>query len=648
MDELHDAYFARLLRGFRSSAAAVDVVPYSFTLASEAQASLQALLDRAMGGHAKLAIATPVAYGEEDEVRVPGGEVVVAVFNATSTPEPEAHGRFLARLAQSGRPVRRDGRRSGACRARRRRRDAHGVAARVVARDGVAVRPRRSPLSISHIRTSRPSKRIFADLSMITLSLVSHTNAGKTTLARTLLGRDVGEVRDAPHVTTEASAYPLIETAQGDALVLWDTPGFGDSARLAKRLALEGNPIGWFLTQVWDRFRDRAFFLTQRAVRNVRDEADVVLYLVSAAEDPADAGYLAPELGILAWTRKPVLVLLNQTGPSRRRDEDVARWRRALVPYGQVRGVVAFDAFARCWVQELVLFDADRRRAARREEGRVRPAGRGMAVAAACAIRGVDGRARAARSPLPHARASWCRAPRCCARSALRSGWATIPAKATQASAAQALASDASARMREAMDALIAAHGLDGRAAADVETLLANDIAREGPVDEGKAAAMGGVLSGAMTGLAADLAAGGLTFGAGMLTGAVLGALGGAGIARAFNVARGQTDETIRFDDAFVERLVSERDAALSRGGALRPRSRDLRRERSAGNVARRHRRGDGRAPDRARRHARDAHAGLRCGGARHVDDRLPERPDAGRPRGAVPGRARAGSAWVA
>ena len=36
---------------------------------------------------------------------------------------------------------------------------------------------------------------------IVSLSLVSHTNAGKTTLARTLLGRDIGEVRDAPHVT---------------------------------------------------------------------------------------------------------------------------------------------------------------------------------------------------------------------------------------------------------------------------------------------------------------------------------------------------------------------------------------------------------------------------------------------------------------
>ena len=51
-----------------------------------------------------------------------------------------------------------------------------------------------------------------SDSADVALSLISHTNAGKTTLARTLLGRDVGEVRDAPHVTTEATPHPLIET----------------------------------------------------------------------------------------------------------------------------------------------------------------------------------------------------------------------------------------------------------------------------------------------------------------------------------------------------------------------------------------------------------------------------------------------------
>ena len=114
----------------------------------------------------------------------------------------------------------------------------------------------------------------------ISLSLISHTNAGKTTLARTLLGCDVGEVRDAPHVTVDVNAYSLIGTPEGDELTLWDTPGFGDSARLAKRLRQQGNPIGWFVGQVWDRFRDRSMWFTQQAVANVRDQADVVLYLV--------------------------------------------------------------------------------------------------------------------------------------------------------------------------------------------------------------------------------------------------------------------------------------------------------------------------------------------------------------------------------
>lgn len=105
LDELNDAYYARLLRGFRSGAAAIDVAPYSFTLQPDAQASLQSLLDRAMGGHAKLAIAPSIAYGEEDSARAPEGEIAVALFNAAATPEPEAHGRFLEALGRAGRPL---------------------------------------------------------------------------------------------------------------------------------------------------------------------------------------------------------------------------------------------------------------------------------------------------------------------------------------------------------------------------------------------------------------------------------------------------------------------------------------------------------------------------------------------------------------
>ena len=104
---------------------------------------------------------------------------------------------------------------------------------------------------------------------------------------------------------------------------------------------------------------------------------------------------------------------------------------------------------------------------------------------------------------------------------------------------------------------LIAVHGLEGRAAAEVTARLATDVRTEAPVDAGKAAVMGGLVSGALTGLGADLASGGLTFGAGMLAGAVLGALGAAGVARGVNVARGRTDAILRWDDAFLDGLVA-------------------------------------------------------------------------------------------
>jgi hypothetical protein len=396
-------------------------------------------------------------------------------------------------------------------------------------------------------------------IATISLSLISHTNAGKTTLARTLLGRDVGEVRDAPHVTTEAAAWPLVDSPEGDVLLLWDTPGFGDSARLAKRLAQQGNPVGWFLAEVWDRFRDRPFYLTQLAVRNVRDSADVVLYLVNAAEAPADAGYLAPELAVLGWMQKPVVVLLNQTGPPRPVEDEaaeVARWRVALQPHAVVRAVLPLDAFARCWVQELALFDT---------VGEVLPSARRPAferLAAAWRRRRwaqFDAAMAALAEPLAAAVGARVALPATpmLARLTQAVGAMRTAGDPAQEQALRTLAKALDTDLRAAMDRLIGVYGLDGRAAAEVEARVASDVVTDARLDEGKAAAMGGIVSGALTGLAADLAVGGLSFGAGMLTGALLGALGGAGIARGVNVARGKTDDVVRWDDAFLQELLA-------------------------------------------------------------------------------------------
>ena len=61
----------------------------------------------------------------------------------------------------------------------------------------------------------------------------------------------------------------------------------------------------------------------------------------------------------------------------------------------------------------------------------------------------------------------------------------------------------------------------------------------KGRLGEGRAAIVGGVVTGALAGLKADLLSGGLTMGAGLVAGGLLGALGAAGMAKGLNVVRG-------------------------------------------------------------------------------------------------------------
>lgn len=84
---------------------------------------------------------------------------------------------------------------------------------------------------------------------------------------------------------------------------------------------------------------------------------------------------------------------------------------------------------------------------------------------------------------------------------------------------------------------------------------VSSDFAAREKLGEGKAAALGGILSGALSGLAADLAAGGLTLGGGALVGAVLGAIGSAGAAKAVNLVRGTDHSEVRWSTDSLQRL---------------------------------------------------------------------------------------------
>ena len=172
------------------------------------------------------------------------------------------------------------------------------------------------------------------DPQKINLSLVSHTNVGKTTLARTLLGRDIGEVGDRSHVTIEPEDYVLLRAPDDSELILWDTPGFGDSVRLAERLKARSNPIGWFTSEIWDRLTDKSLWLNQQAIKHVRDKSLVILYLVNASESPEAVPYVKAEMDILAWVNKPVIVLLNgrssSAGRRKSRSRTLGRLFKAL------------------------------------------------------------------------------------------------------------------------------------------------------------------------------------------------------------------------------------------------------------------------------------------------------------------------------
>ena len=102
---LDDAYFQRLLRGFRGEPAQIRVVPYGFTPSPAATLALNALVGRVLGQQSVLEVATSVPFGGEDAIpadSVPTAPfaLAVALFTLTASPEPESHGAFVTAIAE--------------------------------------------------------------------------------------------------------------------------------------------------------------------------------------------------------------------------------------------------------------------------------------------------------------------------------------------------------------------------------------------------------------------------------------------------------------------------------------------------------------------------------------------------------------------
>ncbi len=407
----------------------------------------------------------------------------------------------------------------------------------------------------------------------INLVLVSHTNNGKTTLTRTLLGADVGEVRDAAHVTQTSEVHTLLASAIGDRLRLWDTPGFGDSVRLLKRLGNADNPIGWFLREVLDRYRDRPFWLSQQALRTARDTCDVVLYLVNASERPEDAGYVEAEMKILAWLDRPVLVLLNQVGPPQPEAQEkleTKRWRLALEPYALVANVLPLDAFARCWVHERVFYQA---------LGPMVSTEKLTAHArllAAWDVTNLERFTEAMELITHHLSAATIAKETIVSpqKPTLKSFFRNLTANKRNKDrlnddfAAEVGSDDGDTAMHQLLEqldrdiakttvALLALYRIDPGAASKINARVRDNFAIRAPIDKTQAGLLGALISGATTGLTADLVAGGLTAGLGAVLGGVAGALTFASAAWGFNATTDREVPTVQFAPALLRTLTA-------------------------------------------------------------------------------------------
>jgi len=181
----------------------------------------------------------------------------------------------------------------------------------------------------------------------VRVAVVGHTNAGKTSLIRTLT-RDVafGEVSVHPGTTRHVEGMVLL-AGEEPVLELYDTPGLEDSMALLDLLEEAGG-------RSVDGIRRIETFLEGPAARGeLAQEAkvlrqvlagDIALYVIDARE--AVLGKYRDELAILSWSARPVVPVLNFVAAAGAQER---AWREQLARLG-LHAVVSFDT---------VLFDPE-------------------------------------------------------------------------------------------------------------------------------------------------------------------------------------------------------------------------------------------------------------------------------------------------
>lgn len=176
----------------------------------------------------------------------------------------------------------------------------------------------------------------------LAIAVVGHTNAGKTSLLRTLTRRrDFGEVSDRPGTTRHVESVDLALDGRA-ALRFFDTPGLEDPTGLLTALG----PLRADMTPPQ---RIRAFLETRAAREGFEQEAkvlrtlldiDAALFVIDCRE-PVVAKFRC-EVEILASCGKPVLPVLNFVRDPLSRE---AQWSALLADFA-LHAQARFDAVA--------------------------------------------------------------------------------------------------------------------------------------------------------------------------------------------------------------------------------------------------------------------------------------------------------------
>ena len=227
----------------------------------------------------------------------------------------------------------------------------------------------------------------------IAIAVVGHTNAGKTSLLRTLTRQgSFGEVSDRPGTTRHVERIDL--RIDGRAAVrFFDTPGLEDAVALQHHLRSLpgefGNPVDRVRAFLAGPEAHAAYEQEAKVLRTML-EVDAAVYVIDCRQDVLPK--YRSEIELLCACARPVMPVLNFIAASAERAD---AWRELLTGFN-LHVWMQFDAVAPFVGAERQLFQRDRQQPDAEAPGRSPARGGGHAGGAAFGARRCPAPTRAA------------------------------------------------------------------------------------------------------------------------------------------------------------------------------------------------------------------------------------------------------------